>query len=54
MGPQAAGLGEDEDRAIARFITAKEFDRANRNRYGRAVYRETETADDLLHRLEWL
>lgn len=28
MGPQAAGLGEDEERAIARFITAKEFSTA--------------------------
>jgi polyvinyl alcohol dehydrogenase (cytochrome) len=25
MGPQAAGLSEEEERAIARFITAKEF-----------------------------
>jgi polyvinyl alcohol dehydrogenase (cytochrome) len=25
MGPQAAGLNEDEERAIARFITGKEF-----------------------------
>jgi polyvinyl alcohol dehydrogenase (cytochrome) len=25
MGPQAAGLSEDEERAIARFITGKEF-----------------------------
>src|ERR1700675_4284161 len=25
MGPQAAGLSEEEERAIARFITGKEF-----------------------------